>query len=124
MAGWLQALEEYDANPSGWAEPGPTRATGGRDVGVVWTWSKGSLAPVTGFHPAVCSLACALTCLLACLLTQPPPAAWRAAIVACIPAFMDESGQSMGGGAPMQRGASMATTQHVDPAALAGVCAC
>lgn len=42
------------------------------------------------------------------------------AIVACLPAFMDASGHSTGGGAPMQRGASLATTQHVDPAAVAG----
>ena len=65
----LQLLEEYEADPSSWAWPGPTRAT---------------------------------------------------AIVACLPAFMDASGHSTGGGAPMQRGASLATTQHVDPAAVAG----
>lgn len=65
----MQLLEEYEADPSSWAWPGPTRAT---------------------------------------------------AIVACLPAFMDASGHSTGGGAPMQRGASLATTQHVDPAAVAG----
>lgn len=41
------------------------------------------------------------------------------AIVACVPAFMDASGHSTGAAAPMPRGASMATTQHVDPAAAA-----
>ena len=61
-----QLLEEYEADPSAWAWPGPTRAT---------------------------------------------------AIVACLPAFMDASGYSTGGAAPMQRGSSLATTQHVDPAA-------
>ena len=40
------------------------------------------------------------------------------AIVACVPAFMDASGRSTGNAAPMQRGASMATTQHVDPSAV------
>jgi hypothetical protein len=65
----VQLLEEYEADPSIWAWPGPTRAT---------------------------------------------------AIVACLPAFMDASGHSTGGAAPMQRGASLATTQHVDPAAVAG----
>jgi hypothetical protein len=65
-----QLLEEYEADPSSWAWPGPTRAT---------------------------------------------------AIVACLPAFMDASGHSTGGGAPMQRGASLATTQHVDPAAVAAM---
>ncbi|KAL4457809.1 hypothetical protein ABPG75_012674 [Micractinium tetrahymenae] len=65
-----QLLEEYEADPSAWAWPGPTRAT---------------------------------------------------AIVACLPAFMDASGHSTGGGAPMQRGASLATTQHVDPAAVAAM---
>lgn len=64
-----QLLEEYEADPSAWAWPGPTRAT---------------------------------------------------AIVACLPAFMDASGHSTGGAAPMQRGASLATTQHVDPAAVTG----
>ncbi|CAL8466878.1 g6414 [Coccomyxa elongata] len=39
------------------------------------------------------------------------------AIVACIPAFTDPSGQSTGGGLPMTRGASMTTDKHVDPAA-------
>ena len=39
------------------------------------------------------------------------------AIVACIPSFMDASGNSSGLAAPMPRGASMATTQHMDPAA-------
>ncbi len=62
----LQLMREYEADPSCWAAPGPTRAT---------------------------------------------------AIVACIPTFMDASGHSTGGAAPMQRGASLATTQHVDPAA-------
>ena len=38
-------------------------------------------------------------------------------VVACVPAFMDASGHGMGGAAPMGRGASLATTQHVDPAA-------
>lgn len=65
-----QLLEEYEADPSSWAWPGPTRAT---------------------------------------------------AIVACLPAFMDASGHSTGGAAPMQRGASLATTQHVDPAAVIAV---
>ncbi|KAL0020811.1 hypothetical protein WJX79_007906 [Trebouxia sp. C0005] len=37
-------------------------------------------------------------------------------IVACIPAFMDASGQSTGGGMPMQRGASLTTSEHIDPA--------
>lgn len=41
------------------------------------------------------------------------------AVVACIPTFMDASGNSSGAAAPMQRGASMATTQHVDPAIAA-----
>lgn len=41
------------------------------------------------------------------------------AIVACIPTFMDASGNSSGAAAPMQRGASMATTQHVDPSLAA-----
>lgn len=41
------------------------------------------------------------------------------AIVACIPSFMDASGHSSGAAAPMPRGASMATTQHVDPSAAA-----
>lgn len=36
------------------------------------------------------------------------------AIVACVPSFMDVSGQSTGGGAPMQRGMSMVTNNHVD----------
>ena len=52
------------------------------------------------------------------------PGAWAepgptraTAIVACVPAFMDASGHSTGGAAPMARGASLATTQHVDPAA-------
>ncbi|CAD7695599.1 unnamed protein product [Ostreobium quekettii] len=35
-------------------------------------------------------------------------------IVACVPAFMDASGMSTGSGMPMQRGASMATMQHVE----------
>jgi hypothetical protein len=43
------------------------------------------------------------------------------AIVACLPAFMDASGHSTGGAAPLQRGASLATTQHVDPAAVAAM---
>ncbi|KAG7669392.1 hypothetical protein Ndes2526B_g05713 [Nannochloris sp. 'desiccata'] len=42
-------------------------------------------------------------------------------IVACVPAFMDASGHSTGSAAPMQRGASMATTQHVDPAAVSAI---
>lgn len=58
-----EAWEEYQADPSGWAEPGPT---------------------------------------------------WSTAIVACIPAFMDDSGLSTGGGAPLQRGAHIATMEHVD----------
>jgi predicted Zn-dependent peptidase len=41
------------------------------------------------------------------------------AVVACIPTFMDASGNSSGAAAPMQRGASMATTQHVDPSMAA-----
>ncbi len=41
------------------------------------------------------------------------------ALVACLPAFMDASGHSTGAAAPLTRGASMATTQHVDPAAVA-----
>ncbi|CAG9466529.1 unnamed protein product [Pedinophyceae sp. YPF-701] len=35
-------------------------------------------------------------------------------IVACIPAYMDASGHSTGGGPPVQRGASMTTMEHVD----------
>lgn len=35
-------------------------------------------------------------------------------IVACLPAFMDKSGYSTGGGMPMQRGASMTTGEHVE----------
>ncbi|RMZ57046.1 hypothetical protein APUTEX25_002278 [Auxenochlorella protothecoides] len=53
------------------------------------------------------------------------PEAWAApgpsvatAAVACLPAFTDASGHSSGGGVPLARGASLATTQHVDPAAL------
>jgi predicted Zn-dependent peptidase len=42
-------------------------------------------------------------------------------IVACVPAFMDASGHSTGSAAPMQRGASMATTQHVDPASVSTI---
>lgn len=50
-----------------------------------------------------------------------PPTAWAApgptvatAIVACLPAFMDAAtGESTGAAAPMQRGASLATTQHI-----------
>lgn len=61
-------LKEYEADPSKWAEPGPSIAT---------------------------------------------------AVVACIPTFMDASGNSSGAAAPMPRGASMATTQHVDPAMAA-----
>uniref|UniRef100_A0A061SA19 Insulinase (Peptidase family m16) family protein isoform 2 n=1 Tax=Tetraselmis sp. GSL018 TaxID=582737 RepID=A0A061SA19_9CHLO len=38
-------------------------------------------------------------------------------IVACIPAFMDESGHSTGGGMPLTRGASLTTTEHVDVSA-------
>lgn len=56
------------------------------------------------------------------------PDAWAApgptaatAIVACVPAFMDASGHSTGAAAPMPRGASMATTQHVDPALVAAM---
>ena len=60
-------LQEYQADPSKWATPGPSIAT---------------------------------------------------AVVACLPTFMDASGQSSGAAAPMQRGASMATTQHVDPASM------
>lgn len=62
-----ELLKEWEADPSAWAEPGPSVAT---------------------------------------------------AIVACVPAFMDASGHSTGGGAPITRGASMATTQHVDPTAV------
>jgi predicted Zn-dependent peptidase len=54
------------------------------------------------------------------------PSAWAqpgptvaTAVVACLPAFMDASGNSTGGAAPIARGASMATTQHVDPALAA-----
>lgn len=36
------------------------------------------------------------------------------AIIACVPSFMDVTGQSTGGGAPMQRGMSMVTGDHVD----------
>ena len=57
-------LQEYQADPSKWATPGPSIAT---------------------------------------------------AVVACLPTFMDASGNSSGAAAPMQRGASLATTQHVDP---------
>jgi predicted Zn-dependent peptidase len=41
------------------------------------------------------------------------------AVVACLPTFMDASGNSSGAAAPMQRGASLATTQHVDPSIAA-----
>lgn len=61
-------LQEYQADPSKWATPGPSIAT---------------------------------------------------AVVACLPTFMDASGNSSGAAAPMQRGASLATTQHVDPSIAA-----
>ena len=61
-------LKEYEADPSKWAEPGPSIAT---------------------------------------------------AVVACLPTFMDASGESSGAAAPMPRGASMATTQHIDPSMAA-----
>ena len=61
-------LQEYQADPSKWATPGPSIAT---------------------------------------------------AVVACLPTFMDASGNSSGAAAPMQRGASLATTQHVDPSLAA-----
>lgn len=35
-------------------------------------------------------------------------------IVACLPAFMDESGHSTGGGMPIARGASLTTSEHVE----------
>ncbi|KFM27169.1 putative zinc protease PqqL [Auxenochlorella protothecoides] len=50
------------------------------------------------------------------------PEAWAApgpsvatAAVACLPAFTDASGHSSGGGVPLARGASLATTQHEPP---------
>lgn len=54
------------------------------------------------------------------LWAEPGPTV-ATAIVACIPAFMDASGHSTGAAAPMARGASMATTQHVDPAAVSTI---
>jgi predicted Zn-dependent peptidase len=65
-------LREFEADPSGWAPPGPTVTT---------------------------------------------------AAVACLPAFMDASGHGTGGAAPAPRGASLATTQHVDPEAAAAAAA-
>lgn len=49
--------------------------------------------------------------------TDPGPTR-ATAIVACVPSFMDASGQSTGGGMPMQRGMSMVTTNHVDVDAI------
>jgi predicted Zn-dependent peptidase len=46
-----------------------------------------------------------------------PPGPTRAtAVVACVPAFADPTGLSLGAGPALQRGASMATDMHVDGA--------
>ncbi|KAK9810226.1 hypothetical protein WJX72_007002 [[Myrmecia] bisecta] len=50
------------------------------------------------------------------------PGAWASpgpsqatAIVACLPAYTDASGHSTGDGMPLHRGASLTTSQHIDP---------
>lgn len=80
-------------------------------------------------QPALCHARAAQPAVLRCALQlmreyEEDPSSWAepgptraTAIVACLPAFMDASGHSTGGAAPMQRGASLATTQHMDPAA-------
>lgn len=46
--------------------------------------------------------------------TTPPGPTRATAVVACVPAFADPSGLSVGSGLPMARGASMTTDMHFD----------
>lgn len=48
--------------------------------------------------------------------TTPPGPTRATAVVACVPAFADPSGLSVGSGLPMARGASMTTDMHFDKA--------